>query len=75
MVDRVAVARCDVETTTDSVHFHITIDLAALCEGVFELVRRLVVLTLLDLSHVWHGPLFKSIGLSYLLTSITTPVQ
>lgn len=75
MVDRITVARRDMETTADSIHFHVTVDLAALCEGVFELVEGLVILTLLNFIHVRRGPRFDSIGLLHFLTGITTTVQ
>lgn len=67
-----AVARRNVKTATDSVHFHITIYLAALREGMFDFLYGFVVLTLFNISRVWRGPLFESIGLSYFLASVAT---
>lgn len=74
MIDRVAVTRRNVKTPTNPIYFHIAIDLTALRESMFELVKGFVILTLFNFSHLRYSPPFDSIGLLYFLASITTPV-
>lgn len=65
----------NVKTTTDSIHFHITVDLTALREGMLEFIHGFIILTLFNLSRIRWSPLFSSIGLPYILAGIATSVK
>jgi len=75
VINRKADAWCDMKTATDSIHFHITVDLTALCEGMFEFLYGLVILTLFNIRWFWWSPLFTSIGLPYILAGIAASVD
>lgn len=70
-----ALAWRDMKTPTDSIHFHVTVDLAALRESVFELFHGLVVLALLDTSWIRRRPFFKPVGFSHFLAGVTASIN
>jgi len=72
IIDREADAWRDVKTTTDSINFHITVDLTALREGMLEFIHGLVILTLFNFSWIRRGPLFLSVGLPHILAGVAT---
>lgn len=60
------------KTTTNSIHFHITVDLTALREGMLKFLHGLVILTLFNVSWIGWSPLLASIGLPYVFTGVAT---
>jgi len=67
-----AVTRRDMETSTNSIHFHITIDLTALGKGVFNFLHGFVILTLLDVGGFRRCPFFQPVSFPYFLAGVTT---
>jgi len=72
MIHGEAVTRRDMETSTDSIHFHVTIDLAALGKGMFDFLHGLVILTLLDVGGFRGCPFFQPVSFPYFLAGVTT---
>lgn len=71
VIDGEAVAGCQVKTPAHPVDLHVAVDLAALCERVFQPFGRLVVFTLYKIRGVADCPLSEPVGFLDLVTSIT----
>lgn len=58
------------ETASDPINFHVSINLATLASASFHFLHRIVVPTLLDRYRIWECPLFNSISFSHLLARV-----
>lgn len=75
MINRETVTRCNVKAPTDSIYFHISIDLTALCKCMFNFFHGLVILALFNVSWIWRSPPFEFVSFPYFLTSIAASVN